>query len=63
MEPSTTTTPVADHQQRALTFMLDALGLPLAGDGRRKPFPRGHDRGLRCRSLLRAASTRSRSSC
>ena len=31
MEPSTTTT-VADHEQRALTFMLDALGLPPAGD-------------------------------
>ena len=30
MEPSTTTT-VAEHEQRALTFMLDALGLP-AGD-------------------------------
>jgi hypothetical protein len=30
MDPSTTHT-VADHQERALTFMLDALGLPLAG--------------------------------
>lgn len=25
-------TPVADHEQRALTFMLDALGLPPAAD-------------------------------
>jgi hypothetical protein len=31
MEPSTTLT-VADHEQRALTFMLDALGLPPAPD-------------------------------
>ena len=31
MEPAITTT-VADHEQRALTFMLDALGLPPAGD-------------------------------
>ena len=31
MELSTTIT-VADHEQRALTFMLDALGLPPAGD-------------------------------